>query len=51
MLFDYLNREVKEHRAENIELKCGLEFSQAEIGKLKVIVPGSRVTKETEHLI
>ena len=51
ILFDKLNREVRDLKEENVELKRSLEFSQAEIADLKVIVPDLRATKETEDLI
>ena len=51
MLFDNLNRELRDLREKNIELKGSLEFSQAEIADLKLIAPDPRATNETEDLI
>ena len=44
MPFDNMDREVRDLREENVELKRSLEFSQTEIGELKVIFPDPRAT-------
>ena len=51
MMYDNLHREIKEVRAENIELKKSLEFSQSEIDTLKKLMPDVRSSENTVKTI